>query len=305
VGGVKNSSLVDWALLVVPGVIWGASFLFIAEGLEAVAPNGVTFSRIAIGFLTLSLFPSARRPVARADWAGTAVLGVLWLAFPLSMFPFAEQHVSSALTGMLNGATPLFVAAVASLIAHQLPQPGVMVGLAVGFGGAVVMALPAMGGASSAFGVGLIMAALVSYGIALNIARPLQQRNGAIPVVWRALAVALVLTAPLGLPEVLKGDWTLRPALALLCLGAGGTAIATILTATAAGRMGATKASATAFLIPVVALILGVVVRHDQVAAVSVAGAAICLLGAAIIRNPAAFRFQGFQKVPAVPRVRF
>ena len=117
---------VDWALLVVPGVIWGASFLFIAEGLAAVAPNGVTFTRIAIGFLTLSLFPSARRPVARADWAGTAALGVLWLAFPLSMFPFAEQHVSSALTGMLNGATPLFVAAVASLLAHQLPERGTL-----------------------------------------------------------------------------------------------------------------------------------------------------------------------------------
>ena len=57
-------SFADWALLVVPGVIWGASFLFIAEGLEAVAPNGVTFTRIAIGFLTLSLFPAARRPVA-------------------------------------------------------------------------------------------------------------------------------------------------------------------------------------------------------------------------------------------------
>ena len=73
----------DMALLIVPGVIWGASFLFIAEGLEAVAPNGVTFTRIAIGFLTLSLFPSARQPVARADWAGTAALGVLWFAFPL------------------------------------------------------------------------------------------------------------------------------------------------------------------------------------------------------------------------------
>ncbi len=109
-----KSSFVDWALLVVPGVIWGASFLFIAEGLTAVEPNGVTFTRIAIGFLTLSLFPSARQPVARADWAGTAALGVLWFAFPLSMFPFAEQHVSSALTGMLNGATPLFVAAVAA-----------------------------------------------------------------------------------------------------------------------------------------------------------------------------------------------
>lgn len=296
--GDMKSSVVDWALLVVPGVIWGASFLFIAEGLEAVAPNGVTFSRIAIGFLTLSLFPSARRPVARADWAGTAALGVLWLAFPLSMFPFAEQHVSSALTGMLNGATPLFVAAVASLLVRQLPDRGVITGLVVGLGGAVVMALPAMGGSNSAFGVGLIVLALVSYGVALNVARPLQQRNGAVPVMWRALGVALILTAPLGLPEVLQGDWSLRPALAMLCLGAGGTAIANVLTATAAGRLGATKASATAFLIPVVALVLGVVIRHERVTALSLAGAAICLFGAAIIRNPQQM-LSAFRRQPA------
>ena len=283
---MSRSAIADAALLVVPGVIWGASFLFIAEGLEAVAPNGVTFTRIAIGFLTLSLFPSARRPVVRADWAGTALLGVVWLAFPLSMFPFAEQHVSSALTGMLNGATPLFAAAVATLIARRLPERGMVIGLSVGFGGAVVMALPAMGGTSSGFGVGLIVLALMSYGVAVNLARPLQQRNGAVPVVWRALGVALILTAPLGLPEVLRGEWSLRPALALLCLGAGGTAIATVLTATAAGRLGATKASATAFIIPVVALLLGVVVRGEHVTAISLAGAGICLLGAAIIRDP-------------------
>lgn len=285
-----KSSFVDWALLVVPGVIWGASFLFIAEGLAAVAPNGVTFTRIAIGFLTLSLFPSARRPVARADWAGTAALGVLWFAFPLTMFPFAEQHVSSALTGMLNGATPLSVAAVASLLAHRLPARGTLAGLIIGFGGAVLMALPAMGGSSSAFGVGLIVAALVSYGIALNVARPLQQRNGAIPVVWRALGVAVILTAPLGLPAVVHGHWSLRPALAMLCLGAGGTAIAMILTLVAAGRVGATKASATAFLIPAVALILGVVVRREHVAILSLAGAAICVFGAAVIRDPQILR---------------
>jgi drug/metabolite transporter (DMT)-like permease len=285
---MKNS-LVDWALLVVPGIIWGASFLFIAEGLAAMEPNGVTFSRIAIGFLTLSLFPSARRPVARTDWAGTVALGVLWLAFPLSMFPFAEQHVSSALTGMLNGATPLFVAAVAGVIAHRLPGRGTTAGLIVGFGGAVLMAIAALGGSSTAAGVGMIVAALISYGVALNIARPLQQRNGSIPVIWRALGVAVILTAPLGVPAVAQAQWTWRAALSMACLGAGGTAIAQILTATAAGRMGATKASATAFLIPVVALILGVVIRHEQVTLVSIIGAAICLLGAAIIRDPKSF----------------
>jgi drug/metabolite transporter (DMT)-like permease len=282
---MKNP-LVDWALLVVPGVIWGASFLFIAEGLTAVEPNGVTFTRIAVGFLTLSLFPSARKPVARADWAGTAALGVLWLAFPLSMFPFAEQHVSSALTGMLNGATPLFVAAFASVIAHRLPERGVIAGLVIGFGGAVLMAIPALGGSSTALGIGMIVAALVSYGVALNIARPLQQRHGSIPVIWRALGVAVILTAPLGLPAVWHAHWTWRAALSLACLGAGGTAIAQIMTATAAGRMGATTASATAFLIPIVALLLGVVIRHEHVTVLSIAGATVCLVGAAIIRDP-------------------
>jgi drug/metabolite transporter (DMT)-like permease len=63
-----------------------------------------------------------------------------------------------------------------------------------------------------------------------------------------------------------------------------GTCVAHLLAATAAGRLGATRAAATTFLIPVVALILGVIVRHEHVAAVSVLGAAICLGGAWLIR---------------------
>ena len=71
-----RSDLVSWALLVIPGAIWGASFLFIAEGLEAMAPAGVTFVRAAIGFLCLSLVAAARRPLARGDGWPTAGLGV-------------------------------------------------------------------------------------------------------------------------------------------------------------------------------------------------------------------------------------
>lgn len=283
-----RAEVIDWALLVVPGMIWGASFLFIAEGLTAVGPNGVTFLRILIGFLTLSLVPAARRPIQASDRGRTAALGVLWLAFPLSMFPYAEQHVSSALTGMLNGAMPLFAATVASVIAKRLPPRPVLIGIAVGFAGAVTMALPGLGtdpaSSGQRTGIAMILVALVSYGFAINLARPLQQRNGALPVIWRALGVALVLTAPLGIPAVLDAHWSLRPVASLLALGAFGTAIANVLAATAAGRMGATRASATTFLIPVVALLLGVTIRHERVAVLSIAGAAICLLGAWVIR---------------------
>jgi drug/metabolite transporter (DMT)-like permease len=281
--------VVNWLLLILPGCIWGASFLFIAEGLDAVAPNGVTFTRIAIGFLTLSLVPAARRPIRASDRWGAVWLGVLWLAFPLSMFPFAEQHVSSALTGMLNGATALFAAAVASLLARRLPAPAMLVGLAVGFLGAILIALPGLDSSAAAsgqaLGITLIVAALISYGFAINLAGPLQQRNGALPVIWHAQAVALLLTAPLGVPAVLGGHWSARPVAALLMLGALGTALAYVLTAIAAGRMGATTASATTFLIPVVALALGVGVRHEQVAPLSIVGAAVCLTGAWLIRR--------------------
>jgi drug/metabolite transporter (DMT)-like permease len=276
----------DWILLIVPGVIWGASFLFIAEGLEAMGPNGVTFTRILVGFLVLALFPGSRRAIRRSDWPGTALVGVLWMAFPLSMFPYAERHVSSALTGMLNGAVPLFVAIVAAGIARQWPARGTAVGLAVGLAGGVLMGLPTLGqGRSTAVGVLLILAALVSYGFAVNVARPVQQRNGALPVIWRAQAIALLLTAPLGVPELLRAHWSAGPLLSLLALGALGTGAAYVLTVMAVGRVGATKAAATAFLIPPVALLLGVLVRGEHVAPLSVVGGVVCLVGAWLMRR--------------------
>ena len=282
----------DTLLLVTPGLIWGASFLFIAEGLRIMGPNGVTFVRILIGFLTLSCFPKARKSVKASDWTAIAGVGVLWLAFPLSMFPFAEQRVSSAVTGMLNASNPLFTAIVASAIARSAPPRRVLAGLAVGMIGTVVTALPsASEGHSSLAGVGLILAAMVSYGFALNILRPVQLRNGALPVIWRAQLVALVLTAPLGLPDLFAARWMPGPFFCLLALGALGTGAAHVFMSVAAGRLGATRASGTTFLIPVVALVLGVVVRHENVALLSVLGSAVCLAGAWIMRraqNPGA-----------------
>jgi drug/metabolite transporter (DMT)-like permease len=279
-------ALPSWLLLAGPGVIWGASFLFIAEGLSAIGPFGVTFVRIAVGFATLALFPASRARVGRADWRGIATLGVVWLAFPLTLFPLAEQRVSSALTGMLNRAVPLATALVGALISRRAPARGVAAGLAVGLAGTTLVALPCLRGASSsALGVGLVLLAIASYGCALHVLHPLQARHGALPVIWRAQGVALALTAPLGVCDLLGARWSPGPLLALLALGALGTGVAYVLLSLSAARIGATRASATTYLIPVVALVLGVVARGERVAALSVLGSAVCLAGAWLLRR--------------------
>jgi len=276
----------DDLLVLIPGLIWGASFLFIAEGLRSIGPNGVAFVRILIGFLTLALFPGAWRSVPRREWLGIVVLGALWLGLPLTLFPHAEQHVSSAITGMLNSTVPLFAAMVATIVARRLPPLGVLTGLAVGMIGAALMALPTIGeGRSSATGVLLILGAVSCYGVALNVAGPLQQRNGALPVIWRAQAVALVLTAPLGIPDLIAAHWSPVPLLSMLALGALGTGVAYVLLTVATGRVGATRASATNFLIAPVSLLLGVTLRGEHVAALAVVGAAVAVTGAWLMQR--------------------
>lgn len=287
VSDFRSAVVGDLGLIVVPGVIWGASFLFIAEGLRAVGPHGVAFVRILAGFLTLALFPAARQPIARAAWARIAVLACFWLAIPLTLFPYAEQRISTAMAGMLNGAVPLFATIVAAIIARRLPSRNIVTGLAVGLSGVLLVAWPNLrAGGAQLDGVLLVILAISLYGISINIARPLQQEFGALPVLVRALGLAAILTAPLGLPEVIHGHWTLAPFLSLMALGALGTGIAYVLGTVASGKLGAARASSAIFFTSPVALMLGVVVMHEQISVVSVIGALTCIAGALIIRRP-------------------
>ncbi len=200
--------------------------------------------------------------------------------------PIRRAKSSSALTGMLNAAVPLFTAIVVTAFARRIPERRVLAGLAIGLMGAGLIAWPTIHqGHSSVVGVLLILAAVVSYGFALNFARPLQQQYGGLPVVLRAQAVAVLLTSPLGVRDVLAAHWTPAPFFSLMMLGIFGTGIAFVLLATAAGRVGATRASSAAFLIPPVALLLGLLVRGEYVAPLSIVGSAVCLAGAWFMRR--------------------
>ena len=139
----------DWTLIAVASAVWGASFLLIAEGLETLEPGLVTFGRIAFGFLALTIVPKARRTrIDPIDRSRIVVLGFVWLAVPMVLFPIAEQWVSSAVAGMLNGAVPLMAAIVASVFLRRAPGRSQIAGLIVGFVGVAAISLPSITGGS-------------------------------------------------------------------------------------------------------------------------------------------------------------
>ena len=189
---------VDWALFAVVGTIWGSSFLFMAIGLEAFRPGLVTWLRILFGVAVLWVLPGARAArIDRADLGSVLLLAITWVVIPFTLFPLAQGSVNSAIAGMLNGAAPIFTAVVATILFRKAPGPRQLIGIPLGFLGVAAIALSAAGhGSSEALGVALILVATVCYGIAFNIAAPLQQKYGSLPVMARILAIGAVLTAP-------------------------------------------------------------------------------------------------------------
>lgn len=271
----------EWGLLAGVALVWGASFLFIDIGLDAFSPAVVAFARVGLGAATLLTFPRARQRVRREDLPRIALLGLVWMGAPLMLFPLAQQHVDSSVAGMINGAAPLFTAVVAAAWLRRLPGRWQLVGLVIGFLGVVAIGLPNVRGAdASPLGVGLVLLAVTLYGFAFNLAVPLQQRYGSMPVLLRAQLVAAAAILPFAVVGVPSSSWAWPSALAMVVLGVVGTGLAFPAMTTLVGRVGGPRGSIAIYLVPVIAIVLGVVVRGEHVAPVAVAGTGLVIVGA-------------------------
>ncbi len=286
--GVTNADEVAftptaWGLFTSISLIWGSSFLFISIALDAIEPGLITWGRITLGAVVLNVVPRARVRIDRADWPRLLGLSVVWVAVPFTLFPLAEQHINSAVTGMLNGSTPIFAALAAGTIARRLPGRTRIVGLAVGLAGVVSISLGQGGEGDNAWlGIVMVLAASACYGVAANVAVPLQQRYGSLPLMARMLALAALWTLPGGLVSLGDSSWEAGPTLSVVVIGALGTGVAFVIMGTLVGSVGATRASLITYLIPVVALCLGVAFKDDQVTGLAVAGVALVIVGAVL-----------------------
>jgi drug/metabolite transporter (DMT)-like permease len=276
----------DWALLVFVGVVFGSSFLLIEIGLTSLQPPVITLLRLVLGYATLSLFPRARNAtLTRADSRRVAAIGLVWLGIPLMLFPVSQQWIDSSIAGVLNGAMPLMTVGWTVLLARTLPGRRQTVGLAIGFLGIVAVSLPelpvgGLGTGATLLGAGLALTAAALYGLAATLVTPLQQRYGSLAVMYRAQRSAILLVLPFA-AFGLRGSTVTTPAiLAMLPLGVLGTALAFIAIATLIGRVGAPRASVSIYLVPLVAIVLGVTLLGEVVHPIAAAGALLIVLGA-------------------------
>ena len=274
----------DWALLVGIVVVWGSSYILIDIGLDAFQPALLTWVRVTLGFVVLVGFPAARRPVDRSDWGSVALLGITWPVVGFLLGPISQQHISSAMAGMINSLVPIFSAIIAMLLLRALPRAPQMWGILLGFAGSMMLGLRAARGSPAvAWGILLAVLAAVLYGLSFNLSVPLQQRYGAPAVMMRALGLAAVVTAPFAVAGIGGSVWALWPALAVTVLGVLNTGVAFVMVTLFAGRVGPTRGSVAIYFLPVAAMVLGVLFRGDTVLPLQVAGTGVVLLGAFLV----------------------
>jgi len=276
--------LADWTLLSATSLIWGSSFLWIAIGLDAFAAGVVATGRLALGAAVLWTFPRARTAVPRSAWGPLAVVALGGNAFPAMFFALAQQRIESSVAGMLNSIGPILTLVVSIVMLRKAPPPAQVVGLGIGMVGAILLAWPNLQGADAEpLGVLFVLLAVSGYSVSNNFLPPLAQTYGAAPVIARAMLGSALALLPWGVWGVASSSFSWPSFIAIAILGVVGTGLARTMYASLIGRVGAPRSALVGYLVPLVAVVLGVVVRNESVGAIELVGTGVILIGAAVI----------------------
>ncbi|GIF75339.1 transporter [Asanoa siamensis] len=277
-------------------MIWGSSFLFIKVGVAELHPLYVTLGRVLAGVLTLLavlLVTRDRLPRDPRLWLHLSVTGVIGTAMPFTLFGYGEERVSSSLAGIWNATTALLVLPLAVyLFRTERMTARRAAGLLIGFVGVLVVlgVWEGLGGAQFT-GQLMCIAAAACYAVAIPYTKRFisDRRESGISLAAGQLVtatIALAIVAPLavGAPTPLT-DLSFKAIASILALGAIGTGLAFVLNMRNIKLVGATTASMVTYLIPVFAVILGVLALDEHVTWHQPVGALVVLVGVAVAQG--------------------
>ena len=278
----------EWLLALGMALTWGSSFLLIDIIIQDAPTTFVPFGRSFFGMVALFFVPGSRNKIAPEHWRKIWILGLIWMALPFFLFPIAERTVASSIAGMMNGALPVVVIVVTAIWIRTKPSGQRIVAILVGFLGIVLIAVPSINDGSSADAKGIfyLLAALICYAVALNMARPLQAIYSPATLMMRVVSISTVLSAPLGLYALRTTTFTFALFGAKVVLGALGSGIAFLLFGTLLKRTGTVRAMIPTYFTPIVGTFLGVLFNGEKVLALSLLGMLIVIFGAWLTSRP-------------------
>lgn len=290
---MQRSSMVKLAVL---AAFWGSSFLFIKIGLEGFSPTQIVLARLLLGAAVLAgvlAVRGQRYPRSRAVWGYLVGAAVFGNVLPYFSFAWAEQHVASNVAGVLNASTPLFTFVLAlAATSDRRASFARAAGLVIGFAGVLVILSPwqEFGAGSSWKGQLACLVAALSYGISyIYISRFLMPfRLPSLVLAASQLLTAtvmMVILAPFVALQPVHLTWGVAGS--MVALGALGTGFAYILMYSLIGAEGPTATSTVTYLIPIVAVVLGVAALGEPLTWNLAAGTAIILGGVALTNRPA------------------
>lgn len=279
------------AELMLLGLVWGASFLAIRVALDEVPVMTSVAWRVAPAALVLWLWVLVRRlPVPRGPrvWGAFLAMGLLNNVLPFTLMAWAQLHIETGLTSILNATTAIFgvlLAAVAFRDERLTARKGF--GVALGFGGVVAAIGPAaLAGLDLRSAAQLaVLAGTLSYALAGLWARA--RLAGLAPEVAAAgmLTGSTLMCLPLALAVDGAPDLTLAPATwaAIGYYALVSTAFAYILYYRVLAMAGSANLLFVTLIVPPVAIALGALVRGEALSPNAFLGLALLAAGLAVL----------------------
>jgi drug/metabolite transporter (DMT)-like permease len=273
----------SWILLAATASLWGASYLFIKVALDDVSEGAIVFVRVLLGAAVL--VPLAARAGAlhatrgRLGWL--TVITLIQVVAPFLLIVYGENHVPSALAGILVSSAPIFTALLATRFDHAERLRGwSFVGILLGIAGVTLLFGADLSGSGEAVAGGLmILLASLCYASGSLL---IKHRAAGIPPVAIAasnMAIASLVTLPLALAAPPTDAPSLQTAGSLLALGAGGTGVAFLWYYLLIAELGPGRASVVAYVAPAFSVVYGALLLDEAVTLGTLGGLALILVG--------------------------
>ncbi len=270
--------------------LWGASFLFMRIGGHAFGALPTAGLRVVIAtlFLLPILLGRGLGPQLLQHWKKVLFIGVFNSALPFVCFTYALLSISTGLSAILNASVPLFGALVAWLWLNDRPQRLRVLGLLIGFAGVALLAWdkasfkPDASGLSSGWAVLACLLACLCYGLSASYTK---RYLGGLPALVTATGSQLGAALALALPTI--WFWPQQTPdttawLAVLALGVLCTGVAYILYFWLIENIGPARALTVTFVLPVFAVVYGLIFLHEAISLWMLLCGAIIICGTAL-----------------------